>query len=268
MKPALRGFSLIELLVVIAVIGVLIGLLLPAVQAAREAARRLQCMNNLKQIGLASANYESVYHMTPLFRPSWTLSTDNGLFSGFAKLLPYLDQSGLYDEINFSVPGSDVPGLAGIDTPVFFNVTAAKTQLAVFVCPTDAVENHPQRRPDLGDGSYCELRLARGRQRKSPRLRVDRVHAAELRPAGLLWKPLGECQPEDDQRRAQQDDRLFRATSQPWVRFRLVQSAWRSCLPRSDWPTRSMVDGVLPRSMRLTSVPHLQAGRICRAALG
>src|SRR5215213_2734598 len=98
------GFTLIELLVAISIIGGLIALLLPAVQQAREAARRVQCGNNLKQIMLASANYEAGFGVTPVFTPSWQRSTDTGLFSGLARLLPFLEQSDLYDSINFSVP--------------------------------------------------------------------------------------------------------------------------------------------------------------------
>ena len=148
------GFTLIELLVVIAIIGVLVGLLLPAVQQAREAARRIRCTNNLKQIGLASANYESAYGVTPTYLPSWRGPTENGLFSGFAQLLPYLEQSDVYDQINFSVPGSDVPGTGG-DDRVFFNATAASKRLAVFLCPTDGQRNGRPMTMDFGDNSYC-----------------------------------------------------------------------------------------------------------------
>jgi prepilin-type N-terminal cleavage/methylation domain-containing protein/prepilin-type processing-associated H-X9-DG protein len=146
------GFTLIELLVVIAIIGVLVALLLPAVQMAREAARRIRCTNNLKQIGLASANYDSAYNITPMFEPSWSSTTENGLYSGFARLLPFLEQDGLYNEINFSLPGSDVPDPSG-DVAVIENRTAAQRKLTIFVCPSDGERN--KRGPDMGDNSYC-----------------------------------------------------------------------------------------------------------------
>src|SRR6187401_1580945 len=98
-----RGFTLIELLVVIAIIAVLIALLLPAVQAAREAARRAQCINNMKQLGLAAHNYVSSNNVYPCqtvqntnqwaWEPSWA-----------ASILPNLEQTPVYNSINFSLP--------------------------------------------------------------------------------------------------------------------------------------------------------------------
>src|SRR5919112_3691365 len=95
-----RGFTLIELLVVIAIIAVLIGLLLPAVQAAREAARRAQCVNNLKQIGLALHNYHDVHGRFPL--GSIQVTTPSGAYRQpfLSALLPFLEQRNLYDSCN------------------------------------------------------------------------------------------------------------------------------------------------------------------------
>ena len=91
-----RGFTLIELLVVIAIIAVLIALLLPAVQSAREAARRAQCVNNLKQIGLAMHNYHSAVNSFPWGDGPWWIE-----WSAHTLLLPYIEQGPIYNAINF-----------------------------------------------------------------------------------------------------------------------------------------------------------------------
>ena len=142
MNPALRtpararaGFSLIELLVVIGIIGVLAGLLLPAVQAAREAARRAQCANNLKQLSLAALAFESSRGGFPAAATGGLLPAFAGAKSSFLSaqtlLLPYLEQSSLFDAVNFSVPCSSIEDFA------FGNSTAATRRVAVFLCPSD-----------------------------------------------------------------------------------------------------------------------------------
>jgi len=126
-----RAFTLIELLVVIAIIAVLIALLLPAVQAAREAARRMQCVNNLKQIGLAQHNYHS---QTNCFPPGYlslmdpvTFDNDGPGWGWLARSLNQLEQAPLFNSINF---------VLGVEFPD--NQTSRLTTIASFFCPSDA----------------------------------------------------------------------------------------------------------------------------------
>jgi prepilin-type N-terminal cleavage/methylation domain-containing protein/prepilin-type processing-associated H-X9-DG protein len=127
MRNRRRGFTLIELLVVIAIIAVLIALLLPAVQAAREAARRAQCTNNLKQIGLAVANYESSMAVLP-----WGSGPDGwNNWSATVMLLPYMEQQPLFAAVNFNSTISPMlPSNA-------WNLTFQVIQVNTLLCPSD-----------------------------------------------------------------------------------------------------------------------------------
>jgi prepilin-type N-terminal cleavage/methylation domain-containing protein/prepilin-type processing-associated H-X9-DG protein len=154
-----RGFSLVELLVVVSIIAVLVGLLLPAVQAAREAARSTSCLNNLKQIGLAMAGYVNVNDALPpvCIDPSWVATTPipqpHQNWSQHARLLPYMEQSPLYNAINWNfaarwgdgdnvVHETNPPDLGsgggndgGNDGMVQFTVLTAA--VSSFLCPSD-----------------------------------------------------------------------------------------------------------------------------------
>jgi len=124
------GFTLIELLVVIAIIGVLIALLLPAVQQAREAARRTQCKNNMKQIGLAVHNYHDTYNSFPINR--YCDDSIGNVCSWLAQCLPYLDRSDVNDLLNFNQEKDST-----VDGGIGKNKTAISTQMSVFACPSD-----------------------------------------------------------------------------------------------------------------------------------
>jgi prepilin-type N-terminal cleavage/methylation domain-containing protein/prepilin-type processing-associated H-X9-DG protein len=135
------GFTLVELLVVIAIIGILVALLLPAVQAAREAGRRTQCVNNLKQLGIALQNYADPYKCFPSGTTSAVFGLDPTVppnfyrWSALAELTPFMEQTGLHDMIDFNYP---LYGGFNQGYQVFArNVPAVSTIVPAFLCPSD-----------------------------------------------------------------------------------------------------------------------------------
>jgi prepilin-type N-terminal cleavage/methylation domain-containing protein len=150
-----RGFTLIELLVVIAIIAILIALLLPAVQSAREAARRIQCTNNLKQLGLAMHNYHSSLNTFPIGvlgirspthyplagDPTGSINRRTWAFM----VLPFIEQGPLYQSVNFSLPFNPPTGAA--------NNTVSETLIAAYLCPSDSTTNQIDQ-DNRREGSY------------------------------------------------------------------------------------------------------------------
>lgn len=136
-----NGFTLVELLVVIAIIGILVALLLPAVQAAREAARRTQCLNHLKQLALGAQNYHSTHKSFPLGM-EMTINVNMARSTFLIDLLPYVEQTSLYDQWEF-------PDLNAGGRPISNNITTdpstsrAATNIPVYLCPSDVFAENP-----------------------------------------------------------------------------------------------------------------------------
>jgi prepilin-type N-terminal cleavage/methylation domain-containing protein/prepilin-type processing-associated H-X9-DG protein len=141
-SKSLRGFTAVELLVVVAIVAILIALLLPAVQQAREAARRSQCKNNMKQLGLAMHNYNDTYSTLP---PGWIAKdwkAETGACWGWGtSILPFADQAAIFNQINFNRP------------PTVGELT--QMMLPIYRCPTDTSPNTNAVRGNYGTSNYA-----------------------------------------------------------------------------------------------------------------
>ncbi|MCC9603426.1 DUF1559 domain-containing protein [Stieleria sp. JC731] len=212
------AFTLVELLVVIAIIGILVGLLLPAVQAAREAARRMSCSNNFKQLGLAIHNYHSAFKQLPPHGggtgkgletpPAWWRASDTAnrkALSVHVALLPYMEQQGLWDHISNpsikTVTGAPPPAITGGAWPAMGPSPKAystnpgyipwQTEIPTFRCPSDPGQGLPGRGrvnygPSLGDAPRTNLASHFDRAEMVPSLSGGTVANAKILHRGFF----------------------------------------------------------------------------------
>ncbi len=206
-KSVARGFTLVELLVVIAIIGVMVGLLLPAVQAAREAARRMSCGNNFKQIGLGIHNYHAAYNQLPIYdggtglgqgKGAWwegSTTTNHEELSALVGLTPFIEQQAIWEEIsaggNRTVNGAAVPTPSGRWSPMGPNPRADRgdgsdnffpwsTEISTLRCPSDPGKGRPAR----GRTNYAS---SQGDSFND--VWFDGPKEGNLRPAPDDWRP-------------------------------------------------------------------------------
>jgi prepilin-type N-terminal cleavage/methylation domain-containing protein len=140
------GFTLVELLVVIAIIGILVAMLLPAVQSAREAARRMQCSNNLKQVGLALHNYHTAHNQFPpgvVWDPAWASGGGPMMATWVGQILPQIEQTAVFELAQFDKPNGG--GMTNAWNPPYMGVS-----LPVMICPSDT------KQPDTNSGAYAK----------------------------------------------------------------------------------------------------------------
>jgi len=206
------AFTLIELLVVIAIIAVLIGMLLPAIQKVREAANRLACSNNLKQIGLAAHNYDSTYGSLPpgylSYKPT-LLADDDRTTTSFQNvgvlpyLLPYLELETIYRQLNVNLDRNvntlATPPMSRRDSspwwqydppPKYYDWQMAQSQIKVFTCPSDTVSDDPVQ-DSSGALSGVVAFMTCGARKSDPGNRVYFSFASFPQDVSGLWLPKG-----------------------------------------------------------------------------
>jgi prepilin-type N-terminal cleavage/methylation domain-containing protein/prepilin-type processing-associated H-X9-DG protein len=237
---ARRAFTLVELLVVITIIGILIALLLPAVQAAREAARRLQCGNNLKQLGVALHNYHAAVGQFPCninhvitYKERWN---DRDWASHLVLLMPYLEQQGFYDSLNFSLnvrPADQTIGDKKADQHV----------VPALVCPSDTARGYLN---DLATTNYAASIGSQIMQSGSG-----------CNMASIVGTGGAEFDPDDD--------------GEDWFGFTAVDPECNWAGPgniRSDCPYPEQVSGPFARSTWAASIAEIRDGTSNTIAMG
>ncbi len=177
MKKHERGFTLVELLVVIAIIGVLVALLLPAIQAARESARRSQCINNLKQVGIALQNYHDTYKQLPIgayscCQGTWQESIlefmEEQQLADIYQLLPKTSMS-FYNEYRYDADRTDVPNL----NPPVRNYEVTSKRIATLTCPSDEPQVAVAGIADVEEGCHFSQLCRQFRQHESCRHKLS-----------------------------------------------------------------------------------------------